>query len=59
MTRLWLIRKKLVNLAITLEPEDFKGAKDIGSSTGNNYTRVEKPFNNLVALDVFHRNKTS
>ena len=46
---LWVRWKKPVKLAITLDPEDVKGAQDIGSNIGNNYIKVEMLFNSLMA----------
>ena len=40
--------KKPVKLAITLDPEDVEGAQYINGNTGDNYIRVEMPFNSLV-----------
>ena len=37
-----------MKLAITLDPEDVEGAQDINGNTGDNYIRVEMPFNSLV-----------
>ena len=45
---LWVRWKKRVKLAITLDPEDVEGAQDKGGNTGDNYTRVEMPFNSLM-----------
>ena len=45
---LWARSKKPVKLPITLDPEDVEGIQDIGSNTGDNYIRVEMPFNSLM-----------
>ena len=45
---LWVRWKKPVKLAITLDPEDVEGIQDVNGSTGDNYARVEMPFNNLM-----------
>ena len=42
---LWVRWKKPVKLASTLDPEDVEGVQDIEGNTGDNYTRVELPFN--------------
>ena len=45
---LWVRWKKRIKLAITLDPEHVEGAQDKGGNTGDNYTRVEMPFNSLM-----------
>ena len=40
--------KNPVKLAITLDLEDAKRTHDVGSNTGDNYIRVEIPFNSLM-----------
>ena len=45
---LWVRWKKPVKLAITLDPDDVEGVQDIGGNTGDNYTKVEMPFNSLM-----------
>ena len=45
---LWVRRKKPVKSVIALDPEDIEGAQDIGGNTGNNYIRVQMPFNSLM-----------
>ena len=47
---LWVRWKKLVKLAITIDPEDFEGAQDIRGNTSGNHTRVEMPFNSLMIV---------
>ena len=47
---LWVRWKKPVKLATTLDPEDVKNAQDVDGSTGDNYIRVEMPFNSLVSF---------
>lgn len=45
---LWVRWKKSVKLAITLVSKDVEDAQDIKSSTGDNYIRVNMPFNSLI-----------
>ena len=45
---LWVRWKKPVKLAIMLDPEDVKGAQDIGGNTGDNYIKLEMAFNCLM-----------
>ena len=45
---LWVRWKKPVKLATTLDLEDIKSAQNIRRNTGNNYIRVEMPFNILI-----------
>ena len=46
---LWVIWKKLKEQPlIELDPEDAKNAQDLDDGTGNNYIRVEMPFNSLM-----------
>ena len=45
---LWVRRNKPVKLAITLDPEDVKGAQDVSDNICDNYIRVEIPFNSLM-----------
>ena len=45
---LWVRWKKPVKLAITLDLKDVEGAQDAGGNTGDNYIRVEMPFNSLM-----------
>ena len=40
--------KKRVKLAITLDPDDVEDVQDIGCNTGDNYVRLEMPFNSLM-----------
>ena len=42
--------KKSLNLAITVDPEDLEIAQSIRGNTGDNYTRLEIPFNSLVTV---------
>ena len=45
---LWVRWKKPVKLAVTLDLEGAENAQDIGGNTGDNYIRVEMPFNSLI-----------
>ena len=45
---LWVRRNKPVKLAVTLDPEDVKGAQDVSDNICDNYIRVEIPFNSLM-----------
>ena len=45
---LWVRWKKPVKLAVTLDLEGPENAQDIGGNTGDNYIRVEMPFNSLI-----------
>ena len=46
---LWVIWKKPIKPLIELDPEDEKNAQDLDDSrTGDNYIRVEMPFNSLM-----------
>lgn len=45
---LWVRWKKSVKLAITLVSKDVEDAQDIKGSTGDNYIRVNMPFNSLI-----------
>ena len=45
---LWVKWEKSVKLAITLDPEDVEGDRDIGGTNGDNYIRVEMTFNSLM-----------
>ena len=47
---LWVKWKKSLNLAITVDPEDLEIAQSIRGNTGDNYTRLEIPFNSLVTV---------
>ena len=40
--------KKPVKLATKLDPEDVDGPQDLGNNTGDNYIKVEMPFNSLM-----------
>ena len=48
----WVRWKKPLRLAIPLDPEDVQGPQDVTGNTGNNYIRVEMPFDSLMT-DVF------
>ena len=46
---LWVIWKKPVMPLIELDPEDEKSAQELDDDvTGDNYIRVEMPFNSLM-----------
>ena len=45
---LWVIWKKPIESLIELDPEDAENAQDIDSNTGDNYIRVDLPFNSLM-----------
>ena len=46
---LWVIWKKPIMPLIELDPEDAKNAQDLDNGiTGDNYERVEMPFNSLM-----------
>ena len=46
---LWVVWKKPIKLLIELDPEDAKNAQDLDDgTTGDNYIRVEMPFNSLM-----------
>ena len=47
---LWVKWTKSVNLAITVDPKDLEIAQGVGANTGNNYTRLEMPFNSLMTV---------
>ena len=49
---LWVRWRKPVKSTITLDPEDLEGGQEIGGNTGDNYIRVEMPFNSLMT-EVF------
>ena len=53
----WLRWKKSVKLAITLDPKDVEGAQDIEGNTGDNYIKVEMPFDTLMA-ELFEGSNT-
>ena len=44
----WVRWKKPVKLATTLDPEDVDGPQDLRNNTGDNYIKVEMPFNSLM-----------
>ena len=44
-------------MAFTLNPENVKGAQDIGSNSDNDYVSVEIPFNSLI-IDFFEGSNT-
>ena len=39
---------KPVKLAITLDPEDVDGGRDMDANTSDNYDRVDMPFNSFT-----------
>ena len=46
---LWIIRKKPIMPLIELDPEDVKNAQKLDDTiTGDNYMRVEMPFNSTM-----------
>ena len=46
---LWIIWKKPIEPLIELDPEDAKNAQDLNNDiTGDNYIRVEMPFNSFM-----------
>ena len=45
---LWVKCKKPIVPLIELDPEDAKNAQDVDGITGDNYIRVEMPFNSLM-----------
>ena len=45
---LWVRQKRPIMPLIELGPEDAKNTQDVDGSTGDNYTRVEMPFNSLM-----------
>ena len=46
---LWVRWKKNIMRLIELDPEDAKNAQDLDDgTTGDNYIRVEMPFNSLI-----------
>ena len=46
---LWVRWKKNIMPLIELDPEDAKNAQDLDDgTTGDNYIRVEMPFNSLI-----------
>ena len=47
---LWVKWKKFLNLAITVDPEDLEIAEGARANTGDNYTRLEIPFNSLMTV---------
>ena len=54
---LWVRWKKHVKSSITLDPEDVEGAQDIRDNTGDNYIKVDMPFNSLMA-ELFEGSNT-
>ena len=44
--------RKPIKSTITLDPEDLESAQEIGGNIGDNYIRVEMPFNSLMT-EVF------
>ena len=46
---LWGNWRKPVQLVITLDPEDIESAQHVVGNTGDNYTKVEMPYNSLMA----------
>ena len=53
----WLRWKKSVKLAFTLDPKHVEGAQDIEGNTGDNYIKVEMPFDTLMA-ELFEGSNT-
>ena len=53
----WERWKKLVKLVITLDPTDVVGIQDIRDNTGDNYIRVQIPFNSLMP-EIFEGGNT-
>ena len=46
---LWVIWKKPIRPFIELDPEDVKNAQELDDAiTGDNYIRIEMPFNSLM-----------
>ena len=45
---LYVRRKKSIEQLIELDPEDAKNAQEFDDGTGDNYIRVEMPFNILM-----------
>ena len=46
---IWVRWKKNIMPLIELDPEDAKNAQDLDDgTTGDNYIRVEMPFNSLI-----------
>ena len=45
---LWVIWKKPIRPGIELDPENGKIAQELDDGTGDNYIRVEMPFNSLM-----------
>ena len=46
---LWVIWKKPIKPFIELDPEDVKNAQELDDAiTGDNYIRIEMPFNSLM-----------
>ena len=45
---LWIRWKKPIKRLIKLDPEDAKNAQELDDGTGDNYIRVEIPFNSLM-----------
>lgn len=48
MMTLWVEWKTPVKSTIMLDPEDVEGAQYIRSNTGDNYIKVEMPFNSSM-----------
>ena len=44
----WVRWKKPIMPHIELDPEDAENVQDVDGNTGDNYTRMEKPFNSLM-----------
>ena len=45
---LWVIWKKPIDPLIALDPEDAKNAQELDDGIGDNFIRVEMPFNSLM-----------
>ena len=45
---LWVRWKKPIMPLIELGPRDAKNVQNVDGGTGDNYTRVEMPFNSLI-----------
>ena len=54
---LWVRWKKYVKLAITLDLKHVEGGQDIEGNTGDNYIKVEMPFDTLMA-ELFEGSNT-
>ena len=49
---LWVRWKKPIMPFIELDPEEAKNAQDLDGITGDNYIRVNMPFNSLMTMAV-------